>query len=242
PTLRMSGLYLVVATIAFSQIVEEAAARWESVTGGNSGLTVSALKLAGAGFATPQRLFYVCVALAFAAWWLARNVMRTPIGRAMTAVRDSEIAARCMGISVARTKAVAFGLSALCCGVAGALYGQALGYISPEQFTIQLSLDLLMMVLVGGLASLPGVLFGALFIVMLPEAIRAVTSLLFPGTGEVQGMRPLTSGAILIAVMMFEQRGLYGLWLRLRTWVAAVPLYRRGSLSAQRGLIRSERW
>ena len=242
PTLRMSGLYLVVATIAFGHIVEEVAARWSSVTGGNTGLTVPSLHLAGINFASPQRLYYVCVAFAVFAWWIGRNLLRTPLGRAMTAVRDSEVAARCMGVSVARTKAAAFGLSTFLCGVAGALYGHALGFISPEQFTIVLSLDLLILVLVGGLASLLGVLLGAIFIVMLPEAIRVITGLLMPGTGEVQGVRPLTSGAILIAVMMFEQRGLYGLWLRLRTWVAAAPLYRRGSLRAQRGLIRSERW
>lgn len=242
PALRMSGLYLVIATLAFAFIVEEVATRWSSVTGGNNGVSVPSVRLFGLPASKPEQLFYACLVVAAAAMWLGKNVLRTGLGRAMLAVRDSEVAAQCMGVPVARTKALAFAISAALCGMAGALYANAIGYITPDQFTVTVSLDLIILVLLGGLASLRGVVFGAIFLVMLPQLIRAITGVLVPGTGEIPGVRPLASGGILILVMLFEQGGLEGLWSRISRYATTVPLYRKGTLGRQRGIIRSERW
>jgi branched-chain amino acid transport system permease protein len=242
PAMRLRGLYLVVATIAFGFIVEEVAARWTSVTGGNDGATLRMLTLMGRQLDKPWHVFYVCSAMTLASFWLARNILRAPLGRAMTAVRDSEVAAQSMGVSVKRTKAIAFALSGMLVGISGSLYAHALSFVSPEQFTITLSLDLVVLVMVGGMASLRGVVFGALFVVMLPEAIRAVMELFYPGRGEIQGVRPFVSGAILVAVMLFEQRGIEGLWRTLLEFVRAFPFYRLGMLRKQRSYLRSERW
>lgn len=208
PALRMAGLYLAIATMSFGFIIEEVAARWSNVTGGNSGIVIPAIKDGAVALSEPWQIYYLSWAFCLVVLMLSYNLLRTPTGRAMLAIRDSEIAARSAGIRVARTKAIAFGLAAAFAGLAGALYSHALGFISPEQFTISMSLDLLVMILIGGLGTLRGVLFGSVFLVVSPELMQQAFGLLSSGNTELPGLRPFLFGASLIFVLLFQPDGI----------------------------------
>jgi len=219
PALRISGHSLLVATIAMAVIVQEIATRWSSVTGGNSGMMISSIKLFGLTLARPADLYYFYLPLLVGGLLIAANVLRSPLGRAMTAVRDSEVAARSMGVDVARTKTIAFGLSAAFAGLAGALYAHQIRYISPEQFTIELSTQFLIMLMVGGVGSLAGVVFGAVFMVMLPEALGLVFQAFGSSGSGPTGARPIIEGSILILIMLYEPFGIHGILLRVKAHI-----------------------
>src|SRR3989344_664491 len=130
PALRVKGMYLAIATLSFGFIVEEVLARWESVTGGNAGLMVQQPAVFG--------------------WTLAvLNLLRAPTGRAFVAIRDSEISAQSMGIHLARYKSMSFAISAALAGLGGALYAHQIQFLSPEQFGLVQSIDLVLMIVIG---------------------------------------------------------------------------------------------
>ena len=168
----------------------------------------------------PWQIYYLSWVLCLIVLLISTNLLRTPTGRAMLAIRDSEIAARSSGIRVARIKGIAFGLSAAFAGLAGALYSHALGFISPDQFTISMSLDLLVMILIGGLGTLRGVLFGAVFLVVSPELFQQLIGLFTSGNTEVAGLRPFLFGVLLILVLMFQPNGIDAIVTRIGEWPA----------------------
>src|SRR5215217_8516166 len=136
PALRVKGIYLGIATLSFGFIVEEVFARWESVTGGNAGKTVGAVKMFGWTADSGASFYFVCLVIAVAATLACLNLLRSPTGRAFVAIRDSEISAQSMGIHLARYKTLSFAISAALAGVGGALYAHKLSFISPDQFNI----------------------------------------------------------------------------------------------------------
>jgi branched-chain amino acid transport system permease protein len=242
PALRLSGIYLAIATLAFAFIVEEILARWESVTSGNNGLTVPAARLGplllrptGAAF------YYVAVGMLVLLLLAAINLLRSPTGRAFVAIRDSEIAAQSMGVHLARLKTAAFAISATFTGIAGAFYAHKLQFISPEAFTIVLSIELLVMIVVGGLGTLHGAVFGAAFIIMLPEAIGVAKDVLPAAVADQPGLKTLLFGLIIIGVMLFEPLGIYGRWRKIQLYLDLFPFYRRGTFKRQRAYLRTER-
>src|ERR1700730_13044037 len=167
PALRLSGIYLVIATIAFGFIVEEIAARWESVTNGNEGMRIKALDVFGFTLGRDGYGFYVvCLALLIAVMLGALNLLRSPTGRAFLAIRDSETAAKSMGVNLSAYKVMAFSISAAITGLAGCLYAHKLSFISPEMFTLLLSLEFIIVIIIGGASSLHGAVLGAIFVVM----------------------------------------------------------------------------
>jgi branched-chain amino acid transport system permease protein len=226
PALRMSGLYLAIATMSFGFIFEEVTARWTSFTGGNEGEAIPAIKLGSLSLSQPWQIYYLSWAFMLIVFWISANLLRTPTGRAMLAIRDSEIAARSSGIRVSRVKAIAFGLSAAFAGLAGALYSHAIGFISPDQFTIAVSLDLLVMILIGGLGSLRGVLLGAVFLVVSPELFQQFIGLFTAGNTEVAGLRPLLFGLSLILVLLFQPNGIDAMVTGIGEWLAGISAKR----------------
>src|SRR6266542_3419860 len=146
PALRVKGIYLGIATLSFGFIVEEVLARWESVTGGNSGIHVKHPDLFGYKVDSASGFYFLCLVITVVSTLALLNLLRSSTGRAFVAIRDSEISAQSMGIHLARYKTLSFALSAALAGVGGALYAHKLTFISPDQFNILQSIDLLLMV------------------------------------------------------------------------------------------------
>jgi branched-chain amino acid transport system permease protein len=235
PALRLTGIYLAIATIAFGFIVQEAVTRWESVTRGNSGFTLKPI--------ADQEWKMYCLALALLVLVVAGvlNLLRTPTGRAFVAVRDSEISAQSMGINLARTKTTAFALSAAITGLAGALYAHKLVFISPEQFNILLSIELAMMIFIGGIGSLHGAVYGAIFLIALPQVIAVAKDYLPAAIGHQTGLEPTVFGLLMVLVILFEPLGIYGRWLKVRYYLESFPLYKKDSFRRQKTFMKSER-
>ncbi|MBM3517671.1 MAG: branched-chain amino acid ABC transporter permease [Alphaproteobacteria bacterium] len=216
PALRLSGIYLTVATLALAFIAEEVLARWEPVTGGNSGLVVTAPTMLGWELGDERALYYMALALFSLALIGSANLVRSPLGRALIAVRDSEVAASALGVDLARTKLTVFAFSAGLTGVAGALYAHKIAFISPEQFTITASIELLLIAFIGGPGALAGALLGAGFLIGVPQIVALARPLLPPAIATQNSIEAAVFGIALILFIRFEPRGLHGLWLRAR--------------------------
>jgi branched-chain amino acid transport system permease protein len=178
PALRFGGLYLALATFALAVATPQILSYtgFDAYTGGAMGLQLSKPHAPfGLPFSADQWLYLVCLACAAALYWAARNLVRGRIGRALIAIRDHPIAAETMGINAALYKTTCFGVSALYAGIAGGLSAIVVGFVSPESFGLPLSLAFLVGIVVGGLASLGGALFGALFIEFVPNIADQLT-------------------------------------------------------------------
>lgn len=255
PALRMTGIYLGFATYAFAYIFEEILARNDEITGGNNGLLVEmpqiftfldgvkvgSLELAPIVIDNETKLYFLSLVLVGLTLLVGINILRSPTGRAFSAIRDSEIAAEALGINLAIYKTAAFAISAGMAGLAGALNAYFLSYIFPEAFAIFLSIELLVLVLVGGLGSPLGVIFGAIFIVMVPEMVAIAKDILPPVIGEQPGLKNGVYGLILILFLIFEPLGIHGWWVKAKTWFNLFPLYKQGLFKRQKSYMVSER-
>jgi branched-chain amino acid transport system permease protein len=240
PALRLKGIYLAIATLAFNVIIEEVITRWEGLTGGNSGLHLKPVEIAGFRFEGAASFYYLCLALTVLAVLALLNLLRSPTGRAFVAIRDSEISASCMGVNLATYKTLSFALSAALTGVAGALYAHQVTFISPEQFTLVASIELVTIVILGGIGFLHGAVLGAAFLIVLPQLISIAKDYL-PATVAGTGLQAVVFGLVLIGFIIFEPMGLYGRWLKIRTWFELFPFYRRGMFRRQKSYMKSER-
>ncbi|WP_395693098.1 branched-chain amino acid ABC transporter permease [Piscinibacter sp.] len=241
PALRLKGIYLGIATLAFGFIVEEVFARWESVTGGNAGKHLKDPNLFGLTLESGEAFYYLCLVLAVLATLGVLNLLRSPTGRAFVAIRDSEISAQSMGIQLARFKTLSFAISAALAGVGGALYAHKLKFISPDQFGVLQSIDLILMVVIGGLGSVHGAFLGAIFLITMPQVIALAKDHLPETIALAPGLQGVVYGVVLISFVLFEPLGLYGRWLKLRTWFQLFPFYRRGMFKRQKAFQKSER-
>ena len=214
PALRVKGIYLGIATLSFGFIVEEGLARWDSVTGGNAGMHVKAVNLFGLEASSNEAFYGVCLVVTVLATLAVMNLLRSSTGRAFVAIRDSEISAQSMGIHLARYKTLSFMISAALAGVGGALYAHKLQFISPDQFNILQSVDLLLLVVIGGLGSIHGAFLGAIFLITMPQLISLGKDFLPAIIGQAPGLQGLVYGLVLIGFVMFEPMGLYGRWLK----------------------------
>ena len=241
PALRLKGIYLGIATLAFGFIVEEIFARWESVTGGNAGMHVKAPAIFGWTIDSGEGFYFICLITAVLATLAIVNLLRSSTGRAFVAIRDSEVSAQSMGIHLARYKTLAFALSAALAGIGGALYAHKMRFLSPDQFSIIQSIDLLLMVVIGGLGSVHGAFLGAIFLIAMPQIISMVKDYLPDAIGQAPGLQAVVYGSVLIAFVLFEPLGLYGRWLKVRTWLQMFPFYRRGMFKRQKSFQKSDR-
>jgi branched-chain amino acid transport system permease protein len=210
PALRFGGLYLALATFALALATPQILSYtgFDAFTGGSQGLTLMKPHAPfGIGLNADQWLYLVCLACAAALYWAARNLVRGRIGRALVAIRDHPIAAETMGINAAIYKTTCFGVSAFYAGVAGGLSAIAVGFVSPESFGLALSLAFLVGIVVGGLASLTGALFGALFIEFVPNIADQLTVSFGEGAKALPGA---IYGVLLILVMAALPTGVAG--------------------------------
>ncbi len=221
PALRLTGLYLALATFAIAVSTPAVLKKFEGFTGGGSGKNLFGLKELTGGIGGVHILgwklnfnnwlYYLCWTVALVSYVVAWLLLRGQTGRAFRAVRDSETAALSSGVSLARYKTLAFGVSAAYAGVAGSLFAIATTYVNPDTFPVQLSIFLLVGVVVGGLGSLTGLIAGAVFIEFLPLWAQDVSK--SPGAPGV------IYGVILIAVVFLLPTGAAGLLRRVATLV-----------------------
>jgi len=215
PALRLRGLYFAIASLAAQAILEYLFKTVEPLTKGISGLVIKPMTLFGIPLVTDQAYAALSVVVMLITWLFMVWVMRTNIGRAFLVVRESEIVARGMGIDVARTKLWAFTMSGFFVGLAGALMGFTTRLANPEAFGLQLSVDYVAMIIVGGIGSWGGSIIGAAFVVLLPELIERLGEVLnVPNV--LSAMRELAFGLLIILFLIFEPRGLAALLGRLR--------------------------
>lgn len=268
PALRMTGIYLAIASLVFAVIVEQVLINWESVTGGFAGFPVPNASLFGldvSPFSSPTAFYYLCLAVLLLVLLAAINLLRSPTGRAMMAIRDSEISAQSIGINIAKYKTISFALSTGITGIAGALMAHKIGYLAPDAFNIIESIRLLLMIVIGGLGSLHGAIFGAVIVGLLPQALaimRTEINELGSGVSEaggaveaaaawlVSGIQDLVNspgfeaglfGLILVAIIVFEPLGLYGRWRKIRLYFDLFPLYRKATFKRQKAYLKTER-
>lgn len=227
PALRLSALYLALATFALAVVTPSLIKRPVPLTGGVQGLLVAQpdppllgqnlfATVTGVAMTSEQWIYYVTLFWALLLFWLAWNVMRHRAGRAMRAIRDGEVAAAASGVNVAGYKTLAFAISAFYAGIAGSLFGLAIGFISPDTFPVSLSIQLLVGAVIGGLASVPGPLLGAIVAYFLPigsnQWVPSQTWLPTQVTSTVKNAGPaVTYGALLILIMIFAPNGMVGL-------------------------------
>ena len=223
PTLRLHGHYLAMATLGFNYAVHIIFVQWDEVTGGPSGLSgIPALTLGGLSFNTDLKFYYLVWAFALIALTLCLNLVRTGVGRGLAALAQDEVAASCLGVDVRRDKVRVFVLSAVFASVAGSLYAHYFGHVNPDTFSIFKSLDLVIMVVVGGLGSIWGTLFGVSFIVILPYVLEPLEQYF-----------DIIHGLILVLILLFLPQGfITGIWDIVRTYLARRRLAREGVQSA----------
>lgn len=241
PALRLVGIYLAMATFAFAIIIEEVLSRWESVTNGYTGLLVESIEFGDMDLTDGSPFYFLSLGVLIAVILFSVNLLRSPTGRAMMAIRDSEISAQSMGINLARVKTTAFAISAGITGLAGALFAHKLGFLSPESFTVLQSLELLVLVVVGGVGSLHGAVFGAIFVLALPQGLAIMKDYLPTNIGELPGIEPLAFGLILVLIIIFEPFGIYGRWLKIKLYFQMFPLYKKATFKRQKSYMKSER-
>jgi branched-chain amino acid transport system permease protein len=241
PALRVKGIYLGMATLAFGFIVEEGMARWESVTGGNAGMMVNPPALFGWALDTPTEFYFLCLTVTVLSTLGIVNLLRSSTGRAFVAIRDSEISAQSMGIHLARYKTMSFALSAALAGIGGALYAHQIQFLSPDQFSLLQSVDLLLMIVIGGLGSIHGAFLGAIFIIVMPQLISIGKDFLPAVIADATGLKGVVYGVVLVAIVLFEPMGLYGRWLKIRTYFQLFPFYRKGMFKRQKSFQKSDR-
>ncbi len=240
PALRLKGIYLAIATLAFNVIVEEIITRWRGLTGGNEGKHLTPIEVFGWKLESDAKFYYLCLALTVLCCLACINLLRSPTGRAFVAIRDSEISASCMGVNLAKYKTMSFAISAALTGVGGALYAHKIAFISPEQFTLFASIELITIVILGGVGFLHGAVLGAAFIIVLPQLISIAKDWLPEGLAPA-GLQAVVFGLVLILFIIFEPLGLYGRWLKIRTYFELFPFYRRGMFRRQKAYMKSDR-
>jgi branched-chain amino acid transport system permease protein len=239
---RVRGLYLAVLTLGLLMLGEQLFKQWAALTGGSGvGRGVAQPVLFGQDLSLRYALgpfiidrnisyYFICLVLLIVFAVMARNVARSRTGRAFSAVRDRDIAAEIMGVNLLRTKTLAFVLSSGYAGLAGALLSLLVGRIVPEQWTIFLAIQLLAVVVIGGVATVTGSIIGAAFVVLLPRVLEYLAPYL-PFIGGAGGGALLTIfqletilfGALIILFLTLEPRGLFGLWYRVRIYFKAWP-------------------
>jgi branched-chain amino acid transport system permease protein len=236
PALRLSGLYLALATFAVAIAFPSFVRRFEEFSGGSSGInlfgipeltgSITPVEIFGQSLNFNDWLYYLCWSIALVAFVVAWLILRGRTGRAFRAVRDSEIAAVSSGVSLARYKTLAFGISAAYAGLAGGLFAIANTFVNPDTFPIALSIYLLIGVVIGGLGGLSGLVAGAIFVYFIPTWVqgqdlgtllpdRIIEETTKPGGGQI------VYGVVLILLMFVLPTGVSGLFRRVGQLIAS---------------------
>lgn len=229
PSLKVKGFYLAMTTLAAQIIIPWIIGHsWTDITGGSSGLVIPPITVVGKALTSQADMFFVIWPLAILGTYFSVNILRTRTGRAFIAIRDNDLAAEVMGINLFRYKSLAFFISSIYAGVAGALWAGWLRALSPVQFTLHNSIVYLAMLVIGGLGSNVGVFFGVISLITIDEAAKSLA----PALGLAFGMQagtmapafgPLVFGLLLLLFLIFEPRGLAHRWELFKSYYRLNP-------------------
>lgn len=200
PILRLKGFYIAMATLAFGVVVSEIILQWSSLTNGDDGFQVPIARIAGFSFDSDFKLYYLIFFVTIILIVLAKNLTNSYIGRAFIALRESETAAQTIGVDLAKYKTIAFAISAFYTGVAGGLFAYLITYLSPDAFTIELSIDFIAMIVIGGMGSILGSIIGAVILTGMQQLLAGL-----------QNLQILIFGLSLIIFTIFMPRGISGM-------------------------------
>ncbi|MBF9129943.1 branched-chain amino acid ABC transporter permease [Plantactinospora sp. S1510] len=234
---RLRGLYLAIVTLGLVFIGQHVFSEWSALTGGAGvGRPAATLEFFGQPLAATgalgtrdQKLYWLMLLFLLIFALAAANLARSRIGRAFTAIRDRDIAAGVIGVNLARYKAIAFAVSSAYAGCAGALLYTVTGFFDPSSFSLLLSVQYIAMVLIGGAGTISGAIAGAFFITLLPRLTREMQAwvpFLSAQPNEVPNVfqvETILYGVLLIVFLLFEPRGLFGIWVRVRNYWKAWP-------------------
>lgn len=212
PALRLEGPYLAIATLGFGLAIQQILNNWRLV-GASTGMLADRPVILGIDFWSDRNFYYLALLITGLALWGCFNLSRSHVGRAFRAVRDADLAAQMSGINLARTKTLAFVISAMLAGLAGGIYGPLVGYLTPEGFNLLLSIKFLLMTIVGGLGFIPGAIIGAAFVTGIEVWLSSLRS-----------WSQFVFGVVVVFLMMVEPLGLYGRWLKIRQFWKTWPL------------------
>lgn len=220
PSLRVKGLYLAIATIGASIILQFVFLNWTPVTGGPRGLNVPPASIGGLELTRYGQLYWIFMPVTVLMVWGAANLFRTRIGRAFIAIRDRDISAEVLGIPLLRYKLMSFGISSFYAGVAGGMWAYMFRAVGPESFTLLTSIFFLAAIIVGGMGTILGGILGAIFMTMVPEVLRLAVELAQPFVANAQALfapiRTVVFGALIILFLVFEPQGLAEIVARIR--------------------------
>ncbi len=236
PSLKLEGPYLAITTLAFGLAVSILIGRMDFL-GGRMGMSVPKVNLNWTGLKYDQSLYYLIIIITIMSVIMTRNILKSRIGRAFQAIRDSDIAAEAIGINISKYKLYAFGLSAFLAGLAGSLLALYLGFITPNStmFTFMGSITFFAIVVLGGLGFVAGSVMGAIVMTFLNLQLENVVDMplvgpllyqfseIFMSTTGIANVSWVFTGLILILVILFEPLGLYGLWIRFKTYLMRWP-------------------
>jgi branched-chain amino acid transport system permease protein len=211
PSLRLKGPYLAIATLGFGIAVYQVFAHSEVLSGGRMGLVIARLT-PPLGLSRSVFAYYLNFTLACLFTMATYNIISSYLGRAFISIRDNDIAAEIIGINITRYKLISFAVSSFYTGIQGGLFGLFIGYLEPNMFTYMEAIHLFVAVVIGGLASVGGSVMGASFIILVPQVFSAYKE-----------MVPVVFGVTVILVLLFEPKGLYGIWQRLRLYFRNWP-------------------
>lgn len=208
PALRLRGDYLAIVTLGFGEMVRLTLSNWDSLTNGPKGLprvgeSIPPASLLGFTLSTNLHYYYLIFACVLGAIWVCTRLDQSRLGRAWVAIREDEVAAELMGVEVTKQKVVAFGLSAMFAGLAGAIFAHWEGFVTPESFTFWESCLLVCAVVLGGMGNIMGVVLGALCIVLVPEILRDILGSTFANA------RYLLFGLSLILMTIYRPQGIW---------------------------------
>jgi branched-chain amino acid transport system permease protein len=231
PSLRIKGLYLAIATLAGQLIIEWLINHVTWISGGvQASIEVPRPTLGGWVIDSDREMYYFLMFFVVLALVGTMNLVRSRVGRAFIAIRDHDVAAEIIGINIFRYKVLAFAISSFYAGVTGVLYTYYLGVANYEQFQINVSIDYLAMIIIGGLGSVLGSVFGAIFVTLLPIVIRWVMeafggALFSPQTvlNIIPNLRLMLFGGLIILFLIMEPEGLNRLWRNVRNYFRVWP-------------------
>ncbi len=217
PVLRLKGIFLGMSTLAFGEIVRMIVNNWISLTKGPNGImNIPSPRIGSFAFSTEHRYYYIILLMVILNFIVAQRMVDSRFGRAMKAIRDNQDAAEISGIWVTRYKVLTWVVAAFFAGIGGSLFAHLTGYISPEVFTFWTSVNVIFMLIIGGMGTLAGSILGAFALVILPEIFRFF-----------EKYRMIVYSLSILLILLFARSGIYGLWMWIQSCVKKKTLSAR---------------